>query len=659
MPRTSAVSQDGSRFSVLLNPIRDISESWCIDVAKVLSEYAETLGIDLNQSGGDNDGDSTFPVLVDFAEAALLVQGSTSIYSRKVEHLYGLVFTAVSAMNRMSGNGQGSRDCDREAMVKSASADDIFDVDKLDFLSLNDDLPQADPESITLSGQLERLNGRDETLLKAVPPLLVQRSSGAKRQLGAVTYRMSTARIHSSGALIMAGCPPVNGSLDTLPEDGDLEPDGDITQPFDNNFAGQDDFEDVDNNNGALSPCPVDHDESGTPPHLAEQKDRSAPGFESRSLEDTAKQYGVSSGLSVKKRPKTTKEAFILLDPHEATPQLDKPLKVGKTSRKPRKSSAPVRLTDEEDHRLVETTLRELPNKLSVKSYVSFRGIRDAYAAILKGRTQKRRRAKSASFGQTTYALLQDGVDENLDVDVFRSGDEGPADLDSDDGIDSPEHLRFVGDRGPTDDHPDLGLFADPANELQLDSQLAYLASSYEETCRRHLLRTAQMWEQRTADTELLRRVNVWTARIQPILDAEEQRKEFDISVYGQRIIDTMADIGIKANDTGTRVSALLMQPEKFETSRHFLALLQLANNYKLEIVPPPECGVSDFLVVATQVRVKSTVSSSKALNSGILVVKTPDAAGVKRSRVSGTTPKSARRNPSRPRIQVRATALR
>ncbi|KAB7506460.1 Condensin-2 complex subunit H2 [Armadillidium nasatum] len=62
-------SQDlEARFSVFLNPIRDLTKNWEVDIAK-LSEIQITF-----------DGGVT---VMNFAEAAMLIQGSATVYSKK------------------------------------------------------------------------------------------------------------------------------------------------------------------------------------------------------------------------------------------------------------------------------------------------------------------------------------------------------------------------------------------------------------------------------------------------------------------------------------------------------------------------------------------------------------------------------------------------
>nr|XP_006820538.1 PREDICTED: condensin-2 complex subunit H2-like [Saccoglossus kowalevskii] len=74
--------------SSLIQPIRDLAQNWEVDVASRLEEYLTELeDVRITFDGG--------ATTMNFAEAALLIQSSTCIYSRKVEYLYSLVYQAM------------------------------------------------------------------------------------------------------------------------------------------------------------------------------------------------------------------------------------------------------------------------------------------------------------------------------------------------------------------------------------------------------------------------------------------------------------------------------------------------------------------------------------------------------------------------------------
>uniref|UniRef100_A0A6I8NB78 Condensin-2 complex subunit H2 n=1 Tax=Ornithorhynchus anatinus TaxID=9258 RepID=A0A6I8NB78_ORNAN len=124
-----------SRFAHLLQPIRDLTKNWEVDVAAQLGEYLEEL--DQICISFDN-GKTT----MNFIEAALLIQGSACVYSKKVEYLYSLVF---QALDFISGKKR-----DRNKQLPSLQEDGTdpdghsasCPEDEEEFLSL-DDLPES------------------------------------------------------------------------------------------------------------------------------------------------------------------------------------------------------------------------------------------------------------------------------------------------------------------------------------------------------------------------------------------------------------------------------------------------------------------------------------------------------------------------------------
>ena len=102
------------KFGHLLKPLRNLADDWEIDVAHDLEDYLEEL--------------SHLQITIDglncnFAEAALLIQGSTFHYSRKVESLLKLVYAALNAISAktkrimVSSTGKGDQSVDFESDI--------------------------------------------------------------------------------------------------------------------------------------------------------------------------------------------------------------------------------------------------------------------------------------------------------------------------------------------------------------------------------------------------------------------------------------------------------------------------------------------------------------------------------------------------------------
>ncbi|GAX84106.1 hypothetical protein CEUSTIGMA_g11529.t1 [Chlamydomonas eustigma] len=97
-----------SKFFHLLKPIKDLSENWTLDIAKELDEY---LG-HLDRTGFSFDGGPS----LDFAEAALLIQSSACVYSKKVEYLHSLVYQALEVVRTKKRKEASGEDGAEEGM---------------------------------------------------------------------------------------------------------------------------------------------------------------------------------------------------------------------------------------------------------------------------------------------------------------------------------------------------------------------------------------------------------------------------------------------------------------------------------------------------------------------------------------------------------------
>ncbi|XP_066400109.1 condensin-2 complex subunit H2-like isoform X2 [Miscanthus floridulus] len=115
------VGSTGGRFPIL-QANRDPESNWEVDVAKSLEEYL------LKICSGEVSGEDG-PHSVNFAEAALLLQGSVQVYSKKVEYLYLLVLHALEFLSQKKQdqleNGSAQANQNDPSTIPSEE-DDIF-----------------------------------------------------------------------------------------------------------------------------------------------------------------------------------------------------------------------------------------------------------------------------------------------------------------------------------------------------------------------------------------------------------------------------------------------------------------------------------------------------------------------------------------------------
>mmetsp|Transcript_33513 Transcript_33513/g.41110 ORF Transcript_33513/g.41110 Transcript_33513/m.41110 type:complete len:502 (+) Transcript_33513:217-1722(+) len=142
---TEEVSET-SKYASLLKPIKELASNWNIDIAGELVEYLDVL--ENIEICFDETGESK----LNFAEAALLIQGSTMVYSKKVEFLYNLVYQTLDLLCDNKGDDDNNNGGNRTRRRRTAIDDEEkYENDKKKFLLLDDVVPLANAKtSITL-----------------------------------------------------------------------------------------------------------------------------------------------------------------------------------------------------------------------------------------------------------------------------------------------------------------------------------------------------------------------------------------------------------------------------------------------------------------------------------------------------------------------------
>ena len=192
------------RFKHLLEPIRDLALNWNLDIAHELQNY---LG-QLEQVQVSLDGGLT---LLNFAEAALLIQGTTCIYSRKVEYLHRLVMQVLDVIHL-----KRAKAASKDAPEGEFDEEGAFLTDP-DFISL-DDIPEARSEAIDMVEKAGSMLD-NELELGSAPPLVVVMNIEGDRDNSDPNkdLRLSNALMHESGALLLDPCSASQLDVNLLP----------------------------------------------------------------------------------------------------------------------------------------------------------------------------------------------------------------------------------------------------------------------------------------------------------------------------------------------------------------------------------------------------------------------------------------------------------
>lgn len=404
--------RETSRFKNLLNPIRDPSAAWGVDVAEHLVEYAQSIGLDLSSEydaqqhqltpqrnhksrlpSDDSPPPSSpsSPESVDFAQAALILQGSTSIYSRKIESLYTLAFAAVSTINQLSTGQDGPGRKDKGRNQRNGDNDDdnndgndnnddgsdndaTFNPDHIQFLVLDDDddvdqqndlqrqqltkqtisgIDEGDgPQNNSRANDIEGDDGEDQdtTRLRPVPHMLMQNVSISDGNMDRANFKLRAALTHSSGVFLTDGCPLVDENLNMEPTR--------LTPSRGSAFVGSAEVSASDHHDTPLGQVPNieppimgDDDDHGMgsfddigddPPIISQTLESSAGALRQASTGDANAVAPADAELHPQGQLEADTEQepepmdpFEMYDQHEEVPKLIKPLKIG-LSRRPR-----------------------------------------------------------------------------------------------------------------------------------------------------------------------------------------------------------------------------------------------------------------------------------------------------------------------------------
>jgi len=177
--------EPGSRFAHLLQPIRDLSKVWKIEIADELERYIEEVShiIVTNPEDGITQ--------LNFAEAALLIQGSTAIYSRKVELLYQLVYQALDllALDKGKDGAQGRKGkCVQTGLwAPIPETEELLTIDHL----------IKEGRNILIENHS---GDHRQALQRRVPLFLMPRDQADRRKK---EFRISSCTVHRSGAYLL------------------------------------------------------------------------------------------------------------------------------------------------------------------------------------------------------------------------------------------------------------------------------------------------------------------------------------------------------------------------------------------------------------------------------------------------------------------------
>ncbi|XP_071771896.1 condensin-2 complex subunit H2 [Centroberyx gerrardi] len=560
-----------NRFAHLLQPIRELTKNWDIDVASELNDYLEELdGMCITFDGGR--------IKLNFAEAALVIQGSTCIYSKKVELLYSLVYQTLDYINdrnkKRDKQAAGSQENDEEGATTHHDADDGAVFIPLDS-SVIEKSQEADsntsvhvaplpPESLILP----------ETHEKQKLPLISVKSEilGSHKDFRINTFipgdqDLILLILGSAFSDLLENNEHTNGPADiSLPQQQDAVAQeavdaGECVANVDEggDSGGEDNFLPIEDNDVEMDHGPDEH------------IDRHQAPSEGRMLRE---RRDVDADKQRREEEKThAANVWRLHDPYAVFAE-DKPLKTGKCYKVPeglddggkRKRKRPSSL---QDFRSWFMGIFDPPEH-KLKNGPMFTDLNYIYLSTMKEKLKTRKRifrkaGLVISDEELKRTFLQPEVEQRLEelLEQLRHPD-----LQGEDNSDN-EHEPF-----PDDIPAEFGGGQDFISpEAQRDGL------SYEDLVKKSVEQFLVNSRGYAKETALSRRVKDWEDKIRPELAMQEERPAFDIHDYGDRIVGALNGVGSRKS-----FASIVHGLDNFEACKYMLASLQLANDYTVEI---------------------------------------------------------------------------
>jgi len=616
----AAAGEPATRFAHLLQPIRDLSKVWKIEIADELEKYIDEVAqlILTNPEDGVTQ--------LNFAEAALLIQGSTAIYSRKVELLYQLVYQALDmlALDKAKDATSKKGKCVQTGLwAPIPETDELLTIDHLIKQGRNITLDQTAPE-------------HRQALQRRVPLFLMPRDQADVRRK---EFRISSCTVHHSGVYLLqeSDCKLLD---EVLASDATMQ-EGCLVGPL--VPAPPSEVQDLDDRLQQLlrelpQDEPAKEDIAGSP---SPEKDKKTPEKEKDKEENEqktpAKQQEQQPAKADGPKPALppAEDPWALLDEHELMGN-DVPLEVGKTSK--RLNAKKMGMTLEQLSQLDDleamsdaalwdtdaTTSGAAPflaagnpieslflsvagNLKSGGKYETQRAgfsavwleFEDLFVAAMAKRrslAQARKAEKAAGAPMTPVRRVEDISDDDMsDTEGKKPGAvmAAPAVVD----CMTPQKL----DKDAMTPNAALAAYPPEMSEemvrieeqrkevAMLENMIQDAQSKYESTIRQHLL-TMQKDAGGDLDNkrypQLYSNVRRWQDQLEPVLKEFESRPDFNIHTYNNKFLTKLSDF-YKDGDTDKTIPfrRLVHGQPRWEVCRRFLTCLILTNSGNTDIL--------------------------------------------------------------------------
>uniref|UniRef100_A0A4W5K3L6 Condensin-2 complex subunit H2 n=1 Tax=Hucho hucho TaxID=62062 RepID=A0A4W5K3L6_9TELE len=563
-----------TRFAHLLQPIRELTKNWDIDVASELADYLE----ELDDMCISFDGGKT---TLNFAEAALLIQGSACIYSKKVEHLYNLVYQTLDYINDRNKKKDKQAVTSGEDGTDGASSNNANDDGGFDSLD-------QDTTDVSLQSEMKIEANTNVDVAPLPPESLIPPEAFEKQKLLLISlkgevlgsckdFRMNTFTPDVLGIIrlflassqshflrdALSDAPLAPVSLFGHQDDAELAAGNAMSDVAgdDGGDAGAENFLPLEDNGMEMDQGPEEHIDR----HQAPSEGRVLRGGVQQLSEEEQKKRRMEEARA------QTANMWRLHDLYDSVGE-DKPLKTGRCYKVlpglddsgKRKRKGPSALQDF----WTWYTGTYDPPEPRLKNGPTYTDLNYIYMSKMKDKLKTRKRIlrKTGLFVsdeelRRTYLHLEEREEE---FEGLRHNDL----LGLLDDLSDNEHDPLT-DEAPADFLSGQDFI--PGADMD--------GLSYEDLVKKSVeqfLVNSQGYAQETA---LSKRVKEWEDKIRPELTYQEERATFDIHDYGDRIVAALSSVGQRRT-----FASVVHGMDNFEACKYMLASLQLANDCTVEI---------------------------------------------------------------------------
>ncbi|BES90894.1 Protein of unknown function (DUF1032) [Nesidiocoris tenuis] len=528
---------------------------------------------------------------VNFTEVAMLLQNTTSCYSKRVDNVHKYLVEFVdSFFSSKTGNQDDHGGTSRGSKAKSSKSLIKDDLELLPFVVSDNSVRMDSKQHMTTLGPIKKV--------VFPPPQITSRKPGLTRTL----FDVNQKEIGTKDDFGLFGKMSSSGYIGDF--DFSMLSEESNSESFDDNSNDVVVQNDDDMDNGTMSTAAASllrdmavegndyiPGDNSAPQDLM-PSDSFVEGPPSP-LQDTISHCEIEKYVEKCSAPKTTRKQKDLWEPvpvSELKIPASRPLKVRNTLNAPDSIVNSKEYKEREKvcgkRRKQRTNLKgSLSHEcLGFPSFVQWAASRtyktlnaEKFAVMQERKNKKKLVHKRSTNGEKSSvreAVLPDDQDDE-DMDNF---DDGNALFDDDDNPGSSEE-----------------------NDVQLaedrDSVDLMVPTTYEEEAIAVIKKFQESRQAHAADSvEITKRVDQWHQKIRPILEEAETRSAYDSHEYGTRILKSLAvKKGVGFVPFGDVIGH---QPCRGEVCRYFLSTLMLANTNNVEIMTDGEEAEADCMKI-------------------------------------------------------------